>query len=94
MATNDLMEELESSRYFVILQAYDFQKAWKEKTRKILWTTRFSIRAKGRQFDKELWQMAMASSRIMGSDTKGLARNLEMPRVEFGELEYLGVEKD
>lgn len=91
---NDLMEELESSRYFVVLQAYDFQKAWKEKTRKMLWTTRFSIRAKGRNFDEQLWDMAMASSRVLGTDTRGLARNLEIPHIEFGELEYLGVEEN
>lgn len=91
---NDLYSELESARYFVILQAYDFQKAWKEKQLKMLWSTRFSIRAKGRRFDEELWQMAMASSRVMATETKGLKRNLKLPSVEFGELEYLGIEKD
>ena len=91
---NSLMEELESSRYFVVLQAYDFQTAWKEKKRKLLWTTRFSIRAKGRSFDEDLWSMAMASSRVMGRNTEGLHRNLRQARVEFGELEYLGEAKE
>ncbi len=90
---NSLMEELESARYFVVLQAYDFQTAWKEKKRKLLWTTRFSIRAKGHSFDEDLWSMAMASSRVMGRNTEGLHRNLKQARVEFGELEYLGTEK-
>ena len=91
---SDLIAELESSRYFVILQAYDFQKIWKEKERKLLWTTRFSIRAKGRRFDEDLWSMAMASSRVVGRNTERLNRNLRQARVEFGELEYLGVEKE
>jgi len=90
----DLMDELETPRYFVILQAYDFQKLMKEKKREMLWTTRFSIRAKGRKFDEEIRNMAMAASRVIGSDSKRLKRSLKPARVEFGELEYLGVEKE
>ena len=91
---NDLMDELESPRYFVVLQAYDFPKMWKEKKSELLWTTRLSIRAKGRSFDENLWSMAMASSRVFGTKTDRLKRNLKPARVEFGELEYLGEEKE
>ena len=89
---NDLIDELESPRYFVILQAYDFQKLWKHKERDLLWTTRFSIRAKGRSFDEELLNMALASSRLFGEESKRLNRHLTRERVEIGELEFLGSE--
>jgi len=91
---NNILSELESPRYFVILQAYDFQTALKEKKQKLLWTTRFSINAKGRAFDKELRDMALASAKLFGSDSKSLKRSLTPGHVEFGELEYLGVEKE
>ena len=91
---NELMSELEMPRYFVVLQVYDFQKLWKEKQRDLLWTTRFSIRAKGYRFDEELWAMAMATSREFGKKSKSLKRGLKPARVEFGELEYLGTEEE
>jgi len=89
----DLFNELENPRYFVILQAYDFQKLLNEKEKDLLWTTRFSIRAKGRKFDESLWAMAMSSSRVFGENTDILWRDLKPARVEFGELDYLGIEE-
>ena len=88
---HDLMIELENPRYFVILQAYDFQKMWKEKKKVLLWTTRFSIRAKGHKFDEELQNMALAASRTFGTDSDKLKRGLRPAEVKFGELEYIGV---
>ena len=88
---HDLMLELENPRYFVILQAYDFQKMWKEKKKVLLWTTRFSIRAKGHRFDDELQNMALAASRTFGTDSGKLKRGLRPAEVKFGELEYIGV---
>ena len=89
----ELLEELEVPRYFVVLQVYDFQKLWKEKKRDLVWTSRFSIRAKGRQFDQELLAMAMASCSEFGKASKSQKRSVGSARVEFGELEYLGEEK-
>ena len=91
---NDLLGEIEHPRYFVILQAYDFQKMWKEKKKILLWTTRFSIRAKGRRFDEELRNMALAASRTFGTDSDKLKRGLTPARVEYGEIEYLGIADD
>ena len=88
---DELLSELESPRYFVVLQVYDFQTLWKEKKRELLWTSRFSIRAKGHQFDEELLAMAMASCAEFGQASKSLQRNSSDARVELGELEYLGV---
>ncbi len=49
----DMLNELEHDRYFVILMAYDFQAVWKQK-HNLLWETRFSVRQRGAEFDKEL----------------------------------------
>jgi len=90
----DLRSQLESPRYFVILQAYDFQKMKQEKKQKMLWSTRFSIQAKDRQFDESLLPMAMAASRVIGKHTDYLKTHLIPARVEFGELEYMGMEQE
>ena len=87
----DLITEVENPRYFVILQAYDFQAMWKEKKKVMLWTTRFSIRAQRRKFDEELQDMALAACPTFGIDSKGLKRGLTRTDVKLGELEYLGV---
>lgn len=87
----DLINELESSRYFVILQAYDFQKMWKHKQKDLRWTTRFSIRAKGRRFDEELETMSLAACQLFGDDSGKFKKNLRPGKVIIGELEMLGV---
>jgi hypothetical protein len=88
-----LVDELESNRYFVVLLAYDFQLLWKEKKRKLVWESRFSISERGNLFDRELESMARAASRYFGRNTDGLARQ-DIPRglVEMDEIKFLGVE--
>ncbi len=87
----DLEAEIESDRYFVILQAFDFQKMWKEKKRKLLWVTRISIRAKGRDFDEEVGDMVMAASALFGRESDKLRRNLIPGKVRMGEVEVISV---
>lgn len=87
----DLIDELETSRYFVILQAYDFQKMWKHKQKDLRWTTRFSIRAKGRRFDEELETMSLAACQLFGDNSGKFRKNLRPGKVIIGELEMLGV---
>lgn len=87
----DLINELESDRYYVVLMAYDFQKIWKQKKRELLWETRFSIRQRGHDFDQQLTAMAQQASKYFGKDSHGLVReNLPEGRVELGELKTLG----
>jgi hypothetical protein len=71
---NDLYEELEENRYFVVLMAYDFQLLWKEKKHKLLWETRFSISERHNAFDKALPVMAAYASQYFGQDSSGLLR--------------------
>jgi len=83
----DLVDEVEDTRYFIVLRAYDFQLMWKEKKRKALWEVRYSIRAHGHLFGDALIAMTDMASRYFGQDSKGLVRR-EVPvgRVEMGEL--------
>jgi hypothetical protein len=87
----DLINELEDNRYFVVLMAYDFQLLWKEKKHKLLWETRFSIRQMHHQFDKDLPSMAQYASKFFGQDSHGLVHDaIPLGDVEIGPLKSLG----
>ena len=68
----ELVEEVEDNRYFVVLLAYDFQLMWKQKKPKLFWEARFSISERGNEFDKQLALMALYASRFFGQDSHGL----------------------
>ena len=92
-SSRDLVEELQASRYFVVLKAYDFRLAWKEKRRKVLWETRFSIRQQGNDFSRELAGMSLQASRYFGQETNGLLRRpLPKVRVDLGESKVMEME--
>ena len=88
---DDLVTEIEENRYFVVLMAYDFQLLWKQKKHKLLWETRFSIRERAHQFDRDLPAMAQYASQYFGQDSHGLIRkDVPLGRVEIGEAKSLG----
>jgi hypothetical protein len=88
---NDEVGEIEDNRYFVVLMAYDFQLLWKQKKHKLLWETRFSIREKDHQFDRDLPAMAHYASQYFGQDSHGLVRKtIPLGHVEIGEVKSLG----
>jgi hypothetical protein len=88
---DELISEIEENRYFVVLMAYDFQLLWRQKKHKLLWETRFSIREKDHQFDRDLPAMARYASRYFGQDSHGLVRKeVPMGRVEIGDVKSLG----
>jgi len=88
----ELIGELEDDRYFVVLMAYDFPLLVKEKKHKLLWETRFSMRAHRHEFDRELAAMTKGASRFFGRDTHGLVRDsLTDGTVECGEPKTRGV---
>jgi hypothetical protein len=92
---DELIEELEGNRYFVVLMAYDFQLMWKQKKHKLLWETRFSIRQIHNDFDKQLEAMAEHASQYFGQDTQGLIRKpIPEGNVKVGDLKVLGVEPE
>jgi hypothetical protein len=87
----DMINEIEDNRYFVILMAYDFQLLWKKKQHKLLWETRFSIRQLHHQFDKDLPAMAKYASQYFGRDSGGLIHaEVPMGHVEIGDVKSLG----
>jgi hypothetical protein len=88
----DLIEEIEEDRYFVVLMAYDFQMMWKEKKHRLLWETRLSIRQRHHDFANQLAAMVENASRYFGQDSRGLVREpLPEGRVTLGEVKVLGV---
>jgi hypothetical protein len=87
----DLSNELEEGRYFVVLMAYDFALMLKEKKHKLLWVTRFSISQRRNAFDSALPAMTAYASQFFGQDTDGLLRKqVPLGNVEVGPVKSLG----
>jgi hypothetical protein len=85
-----LIGELEEDRYYVILAAYDFQFAKKKQQPKVLWVTRFSLVARGNDFDGSIDRMVQAAASYFGRATNGLHREGEREaRAIPGKLEVL-----
>jgi hypothetical protein len=91
----DVVDEVEESRYYVVLLAYDFQPLWKSKKRKMLWETRFSIREHRNDFNEALVAMAQKASGYFGQDSKGLIRErLPSTKITLGEPKVLEYEPE
>ncbi|HEY1764314.1 MAG TPA: hypothetical protein VGF85_05275, partial [Opitutaceae bacterium] len=86
----DLYDEIEQSRYFVVLMAYDFQALSKEKKPVLLWETRFSIQQRHHDFDKDLPSMAQYASRYFGRDSHGLVHDeIPLGQVDVGDVKTI-----
>jgi hypothetical protein len=68
----DVLSAIEVDRYYVILRAYDFQAAWKQKNLKLLWETRFSLSERRHDFQRDLPGMAQDAALYFGQDSYGL----------------------
>lgn len=91
----DVLDEVEDSRYYVVLMAYDFQALLLHQQRKLRWETRFSIRERHNDFGQQLAAMAHSASHFFGQNSNGLTRvALPAGRVEYGELKVLGFEPE
>lgn len=83
---HDLVNEIETNRYFVVLLAYDFQLLWKQKKHKLLWETRFSINQPRNDFGKALPAMATFAAPYFGQESHGLVRKfIQEGHVEIGD---------
>jgi hypothetical protein len=85
------IDAIEDDRYFIILQAFDFQSAWKQRKINLLWETRFSLSQRHHDFGKDLPRMAQVASQFFGQDSHGLI-NKEIPsgQVDVGQVKSLG----
>jgi hypothetical protein len=82
----DVLSAIEVDRYFVVLRAYDFQRAWKQKSLKLLWETRFSLSERRHDFERDLPAMAQNASLYFGQDSYGLVmKPIPEGRVRVGE---------
>ncbi|MFZ5494429.1 MAG: hypothetical protein ACOZE5_03710 [Verrucomicrobiota bacterium] len=87
----DLVADVEEPRYFVILVAFDFRTAWKEKKLIPLWSTRYNIPTRGNHFTAALPSMSQFASRYFGRDSGGLIRRLNPTgKVEMEDVKILG----
>jgi hypothetical protein len=87
----DIGNELEEGRYFVVLMAYDFQLMLKERKHKLLWETRFSISQRRNAFDSVLPAMTKYASQYFGQDSDGLLRkSVPLGEVEVGPVKSIG----
>ena len=89
----DLRTDLEEDRYFIIVMAYDCQKLLKEKELALQWTTRFSVRSPGTNFEEAHFALGRAAAPFFGKNLDGLER-AKVPfgkdvDVSIGELEIL-----
>jgi hypothetical protein len=87
----DLITEVEEDRYFVVLMAYDFEALWEHKKHKLLWVVRFSVRARGTNFNEVLPAMVDQASDYFGRNSGGLLRKpLPEGHVDIGPVQSLG----
>ncbi|GAB5559629.1 MAG: hypothetical protein SynsKO_12760 [Synoicihabitans sp.] len=89
----DLRTDLEEDRYFIIVMAYDCQKLLNEKEFELQWTTRFSVRTPGTNFEEAHFALSRAAAPFFGKNLDGLER-AKVPfgkdvDVSIGELEVL-----
>ena len=90
---HDFYDEFRAGRYFVVLKAYDFQMAQKEKRLKLLWESRFSVQRQAVGFADQLPAMARFAARTFGRETKGiLDPDAIKGDVKLGELKIIGPE--
>ena len=88
----DLVADIEETRYYVIISAYDFKKTVREKKPKLQWVTRMSMRAPGNSFAEKAAAMVAYAATRFGQNTDGLERKA-MPnyKVNLEDTKFLGV---
>jgi len=87
----DLVADVEESRYYIVISAYDFPELSKNRKKKLLWQTRVSVPTPGNGFDDSMVAMMKNASRYFGQDSGRLIRGEESKgKVELGDLKFLG----
>ena len=91
----DLIYDVEESRYYIVISAYDFRDLTERNKKTLMWQTRVSVRSPGNRFDDSFAAMLKSASKYFGQDSGKLIRGEESKgTVELGNLEILGEAKD
>jgi hypothetical protein len=86
-----VVDAIKEDRYFIILQAFDFQAAWKQKKIILLWETRFSMTQRGHDFGKDLPRMSLVAGQYFGQESEGLVyKPIPNGQVQIGNLKSFG----
>lgn len=92
---DDLIADVEESRYYIIVSAYDFQELVKKDKKKLLWVTRVSVRTPGNRFDDSAAAMLKSAAKYFGQDSGKLIRSEQTKgTVELGDVQFMGEAKD
>ena len=87
---------LRQSRYFVVLMAFDYQLFLKKGKSKLLWSTRYNVRAAGQSFEAAIENMNLMASDYFGKqmDTLVQKRMGDTSSVDIGDIEVLDSEPE
>jgi hypothetical protein len=90
MEIHQLREMLEDERYFVVLNAFDLP-LFRQGEKKMLWSTRYSIRAGGKPFDQVIAELNVVAAEYFGKNMKGLnlKRSSDESNVKLGDVEVI-----
>ncbi|MDQ5980818.1 MAG: hypothetical protein QG602_3796 [Verrucomicrobiota bacterium] len=92
---NDLIGDVEESRYYIVVSAYDLHELEKKNKKKLLWQTRVSVRSPGNSFNETYLAMLKNASQYFGLNSGKLVRGEGTKgTVELGELKFLGEAKE
>ena len=91
----EFRDMVSEERYFVFLVAFDLP-AYRKGEKKVLWTTRYSMRAIGQPFDVAIGELNYVAGNFFGKNLDGLysRRATDDSEVRIGEIEVLGQEEE
>ena len=92
MQVHEMRAMLEQERFFIVLQAYDLP-LYRKGEKKVVWTTRYSMAAKGKNFGQSLAEMNFVAGEYFGENRKGinLKRSTDNSDVEVGDVEVISI---
>ena len=91
----EFRDMVSEERYFVFLVAFDLP-AYRKGEKKVMWTTRYSMRAIGQPFDVAIGELNYVAGNFFGKNLDGLysRRATDESEVRIGEIEVLGQEEE
>ena len=93
----DLRTALEEERYFIIVMAYDYQTMLQTGKFHLQWSTRFSVRSPGTNFEEAHFALSRAAAPYFGTNQENLT-TVHTPwretRIDIGEAEVVETDVD